>query len=127
MTGVQTCALPIYNFVDYSYNGTNIRKADNGFGISMNLVNGASYFETDISANVRATSSAATAYGTYQHALTDVSLSASQSYTISHNGFGDVLNFATCVQMCIRDRLQTGSEYYENTNRSKISASGGAG
>ena len=27
-----------------------------------------------------------------------VSLSASQSYTISHNGFGDVLNFATGVQ-----------------------------
>ena len=87
-----------YRYVDYSYNGTNIRKADNGFGISMNLVNDASYFETDISADVIATSSSATAYGTYQHAVTDVSLSASQSYTISHNGFGDVLNFATGVQ-----------------------------
>ena len=87
-----------YNFVDYSYNGTNIRKADNGFGISMNLVNGASYFETDISANVIATSSSATAYGTYQHAVTNVSLSQSQSYNISHNGFGDVLNFATGVE-----------------------------
>ena len=87
-----------YGYVSYSPNGTNIRKADNGFGISMNLVNDASYFETDISANVIATSSSATAYGTYQHAVTDVSLSASQSYTISHNGFGDVLNFATGVQ-----------------------------
>ena len=87
-----------YGYVSYSPNGRNIRKADNGFGISMNLVNDASYFETDISANVIATSSSATAYGTYQHAVTDVSLSASQSYTISHNGFGDVLNFATGVQ-----------------------------
>ena len=86
-----------YDYVDYSYNGTNIRKADNGFGISMNLVNGASYFETDISANVISTSQNAVAYGTYQHAVTDVSLSQSQSYTISHNGLGDVLNFASSV------------------------------
>ena len=87
-----------YNMVNYSWNGTNIRKADNGFGISMNLVNGASYFETDISANVTRTSQNAVAYGTYQHAVTDVTLDESQSYTISHNGFGDVLNFATGIR-----------------------------
>lgn len=84
--------------VNYSPNGTNIRKEDDGFGISMNLVNDASYYETEISANVVATSQYAKAYGTYQHAVTDVTLDASQSYTISHNGFGDVLNFATGVQ-----------------------------
>ncbi len=86
-----------YNYVDYSWNGTNIRKADNGFGISMNLVNGASYFETDISADVISTSQNAVAYGTYQHAVTGVTLAESQSYTISHNGLGDVLNFASGV------------------------------
>ena len=64
----------------------------------MNLVNGGTEFETDISANVVATSEYAMAYGTYQHAVTDVSLDESQSYTISHNGFGGVLNFATGVQ-----------------------------
>lgn len=85
-------------FVNYSPNGTNIRKADNGFGISMNLVNGGTEFETDISADVVATSEYAMAYGTYQHAVTDVSLDESQSYFISHNGFGGVLNFATGVQ-----------------------------
>lgn len=84
--------------VNYSPNGTNIRKEDDGFGISMNLVNDASYYETEISANVVATSQYAKAYGTYQHAVTDVTLDASQSYTISHNGFGDVVNFATGVQ-----------------------------
>ena len=84
--------------VNYSPNGTNIRKTDNGFGISMNLVNGGTEFETDISATVKATSEYAMAYGTYQHAVTDVSLDESQSYTISHNGFGGVLNFATGVQ-----------------------------
>ena len=86
-----------YDIVNYSWNGTNIRKTDNGFGISMNLVDGASYFETDISANVISTSQNAVAYGTYQHAVTDVSLAQSQGYTISHNGLGDVLNFASSV------------------------------
>lgn len=85
-------------FVQYSPNGTNIRKADNGFGISMNLVNNASYYETDISAIVQATSQYAKVYGTYQHAVTDLSLDDSQSYFISHNGYGRVLNFATGVQ-----------------------------
>ena len=86
-----------YSHVTYAWNGTNIRKLDNGFGISMNLVNGASYFETDISANVISTSQNAVAYGTYQHAVTDVTLDQSQSYTISHNGLGRVLNFTNSV------------------------------
>lgn len=87
-----------YNYITYSPNGTNIRKQSNGFGISMNLVNDASYFETDISAEIRATGEDATVYGTYQHAVTNVTLEQSHSYNISHNGFGSVLNFATGVQ-----------------------------
>lgn len=83
--------------VTYSANGTNIRKADNGFGISMNLVNNASNFETDISATVISTSQNGVAYGTYQHAVTDVTLDQSQSYMISHNGLGKVLNFSNSV------------------------------
>ena len=86
-----------YDYVDYSWNGTNIRKTDTGFGISMNLVNGASYFETDISATVKTTSSNAEAFGTYQHAVTNVTLDQSQSYTISHNGLGRVVNFVSSV------------------------------
>lgn len=87
-----------YKHITYSPNGTNIRKQSNGFGISMNLVNDASYFETDISADIRATGEDATVYGTYQHAVTNVTLEQSHSYNISHNGFGSVLNFATGVQ-----------------------------
>lgn len=87
-----------YDFITYSPNGTNIRKQSNGFGISMNLVNDASYFETDISADIRATGDDATVYGTYQHAVTNVTLEQSHSYNISHNGFGSVLNFATGVR-----------------------------
>lgn len=94
-----------YNFINYSPNGTNIRKQSNGFGISMNLVNDASYFETDISADIKASNSNATVYGTYQHAVTNVTLEQSHSYNISHNGFGSVLNFATGVQNYY-DRMQ---------------------
>lgn len=94
-----------YNSITYSPNGTNIRKQSNGFGISMNLVNDASYFETDISADIKASNSNATVYGTYQHAVTNVTLEQSHSYNISHNGFGSVLNFATGVQNYY-DRMQ---------------------
>ena len=86
-----------YDYINYGWNGTNIRKFDHGFGISMNPVNGASYFETDISANLVTTSSNAEAFGTYQHAVTDVTLDQSQSYTISHNGLGRVVNFVSTV------------------------------
>ena len=94
-----------YDFITYSPNGTNIRKQSNGFGISMNLVNDASYFETDISADIKASNSNATVYGTYQHAVTNVTLEQSHSYNISHNGFGGVLNFATGVRGYY-DRMQ---------------------
>lgn len=87
----------VVGWVNYSANGTNIRKADDGFGISMNLVNDASNFEADISATVISTSQDAVAYGTYQHAVTDVTLDQSQSYMISHNGLGGVLNFSNSV------------------------------
>lgn len=85
-------------FVNYSYNGTNMVKASNGFGISMNLVDAAHTYECSITARVRATTEWAEVYGSYQHAATNVTLAQSQAYTISHNGYGKVINFATAVQ-----------------------------
>lgn len=87
-----------YEHVNYAWNGTNIVKKTNGFGISMNLVNSGAYFACDIDADVIATSQYATVYGTYQHAVADVTLAQSQSYNISHNGLGGVLNFSTSVE-----------------------------
>ena len=84
--------------VDYSNNGTNMLKASNGFGISMNLVDAANTFQCSITAMITATSEWATVYGSYQHAATNVTLAQSKSYTISHNGYGKVINFATAVQ-----------------------------
>lgn len=87
-----------YDMVEYSENGTNIVKKTNGFGISMNLVDAASYFECDIQAVIQSTSKYATVYGSYQHAMTNVTLAQSQAYNISHNGYGKVINFSTSVQ-----------------------------
>lgn len=84
--------------IDYAYNGTNMVLSSNGFGISMNLVDAASGFTNYIEATVTATSQWAKIYGSYQHAMTAVTLAKSKSYTISHNGYGKVINFATAVQ-----------------------------
>ena len=84
--------------VRYSYNGTNMVLSSNGFGISMNLVDAATGFTCQIEAIVTATSQWAKVYGSYQHAMTAVTLAKSKSYTISHNGYGKVINFATAVQ-----------------------------
>lgn len=84
--------------VDYLYNGTNMVLSSNGFGISMNLVDAASGFTCQIEAVITATSQWAKVYGSYQHAMTAVTLAKSKSYTISHNGYGKVINFATAVQ-----------------------------
>ena len=84
--------------VNYSYQGTNMVLSSNGFGISMNLVDAASEFTCEIEAMTQSTSQWATVYGSYQHAMTSVTLAKSKSYTISHNGYGKVINFATAVQ-----------------------------
>ncbi len=88
----------INDVVNYSYQGTNMVLSSNGFGISMNLVDAAQGFTCEIQAIVTATSQWATVYGSYQHAMTAVTLAKSKSYTISHNGYGKVINFATAVQ-----------------------------
>lgn len=88
----------ITDVVNYSYQGTNMVLSSNGFGISMNLVDAASGFTCEIQAIVTATTKWATVYGSYQHAMTAVTLAKSKSYTISHNGYGKVINFATAVQ-----------------------------
>lgn len=87
-----------YSDVDYSYNGTNMVNQSNGFGISMNLVDAATEFQLEIEAIVVSTSKWATVYASYQHAASNVTLAQSKAYNISHNGYGEVINFATAVE-----------------------------
>lgn len=87
-----------YAEISYSYNGTNMVNQSNGFGISMNLVDAATGFQLEIEAIVTSTSKWATVYASYQHAASNVTLAQSKSYNISHNGYGEVINFATAVE-----------------------------
>ena len=87
-----------FSYVHYVSNGTNIRKQSNGFGISMNLINSGVDFYADIQALVTANSQYAKVYGSYQHAIVNVTLLDSQSYNISQAGLGHVFNFATSIE-----------------------------
>ena len=64
----------------------------------MNLVDVGTNFDCDIEAIVKSTSKWATVYASYQHAATNVTLAQSKAYNISHNGYGEVINFATAVE-----------------------------
>lgn len=80
--------------ISYAWNGTNINRFSNGFGISMNLVNSnITYLENDIEADIAKSSSYNNIFATYQHATNDISLATSKNYTISAGGLGNVLYF----------------------------------
>ena len=85
------------NYVSYAWNGTNINDLNNGFGISMNLINSTdvNYFQMNIGAAIKVTNPNAdpTAFGSYQHACSSVTLAQSKNYTLSSAGLGNVINF----------------------------------
>ena len=89
------------NYIDYAWNGTNINDLDNGFGISMNLINSTdvNYFQMNISAAIRVTNpnAAPTAYGSYQHACSSVTLAQSKNYTLSSAGLGNVIHWPSNI------------------------------
>lgn len=85
----------VINSVDYSWGGTNSQYFDNGYGISMNLVN------DDITELQCTTSAAMTVdfypafvFGAYEHATDYITLSQAQDYTIG-NGAGNVFIFGS--------------------------------
>lgn len=80
-----------YQSVSYAANGTNIKRFDNGFGISMNIVNDdIDYLESTIDANVVRRSGTIGIYGSYQHTTANLSLAQSQNYTLGGAGLGKV-------------------------------------
>lgn len=85
--------------VTYGMGGTNFKSTNQGCGISMNIVDDVSNtLINSMSITVINNSSTYTAYGTYQHAQSNVSLAQSKNYTISSSGLGNVLNFASSVK-----------------------------
>ena len=83
-----------YTRIDYAWNGTNIKKHDNGFGISMNIVNSdITYLQAIAECDVKPTIEHPTIYASYQHAVANVSLAQSQNYTLGGAGLGSVFVF----------------------------------
>ena len=81
----------VYHMISYAWNGTNIKKFDDGFGISMNLVNANIVaIQCMIESDVHPTIDHPSIYGSYQHAITSVSLATSQNYTLGGAGLGNV-------------------------------------
>ena len=64
----------------------------------MNIVDSvSSSLSNSMSVTIINNSTTYTAYGTYQHATSDVTLSQSKNYSISSSGLGGVLAFANSV------------------------------
>ncbi len=81
-----------YKVIDYHWNGTNIKRFDNGFGISMNVVNSKNLGSLQFVANcdIKPTMDRPTLFGSYQHAVKTTTLEESQNYTLGLTGLGDV-------------------------------------
>ena len=84
-----------YTYVNYGWNGTNINRQDNGFGISMNITNDSTinYIENYIESAVEFTGNFQWAGASYQHATSNTTLAQSKSYTLAENGKNGVILF----------------------------------
>lgn len=81
-----------YHSINYSWNGTNIKKFDDGYGISMNLVNPTiQALVLDTSCDVVQDVTHPVIFGAYEHAINNsVTLAQSQNYTMGGAGLGGV-------------------------------------
>ena len=84
-----------YTYVNYGWNGTNINRQDNGFGISMNITNDSTinYLENYIESAVQFTGNFQWAGASYQHATSNTTLAQSKSYTLAEDGKNGVILF----------------------------------
>ena len=81
-----------YHSINYSWNGTNIKKFSDGFGISMNLVNPTiQALVLDAACDVVQDVTHPVIFGAYEHAInSSVTLADSQNYTMGGSGLGGV-------------------------------------
>ena len=84
-----------YSYVEYGWNGTNINRQDNGFGISMNITNDSTinYLENYIESAVKFNGNFQWAGASYQHATSNTTLAQSKSYTLAEDGKNGVILF----------------------------------
>lgn len=84
-----------YTYVLYGWNGTNINRQDNGFGISMNITNDSTinYLENYMESAVKFSGNFQWIGASYQHATRTTTLAQSKSYTLAENGKNGVILF----------------------------------
>ncbi len=86
------------NTITYKYNNDNIKYTSGGVGLSTNIVDSvSSSLKVTFSTTFATKADPFTVYGTYQHAVNNVTQAQSQSYSISSSGMGGVLNFSSSV------------------------------
>ena len=85
----------VFKDIDYAWNGTNIKRLTNGFGISMNIVNDADLdsLVMTIDCDITPVEDYTYVFGAYEHAVTNVSLTESQSYKFSAGGLGEIFDY----------------------------------
>lgn len=87
------------NIISYNSSSDNIKTANSGAGISMNIKDEVTTsLENSMTVTFVNNATTYTAYGTYQHATSNVTLSESKNYSFSLNGMGGVLDFASSVE-----------------------------
>lgn len=80
--------------ISYSWNGTNIKRFSNGFGISMNIVNSdITFLQYMVECDVKALDTHPSIFASSQHAHRKLSLADSQNYTLGGAGLGGVFVF----------------------------------
>ena len=85
-----------YSVNGVTYSSSNYSRKDftNGFGISVKLPS-YNHLESDITFTYTGSGNI---YASYQHAITNVTLTQSKKYTLSSSGYGNVLLFDTNIQ-----------------------------
>lgn len=82
LVGLQTATVSgSKEYAHYNYNSQNVKIFDNGIGISMNLINNATYYVLDMTIRYYGNG---LVYGNYRHAQSNVTLAQSQDYYLSN-------------------------------------------
>ena len=87
-----------YKYIDYDVDSNNTKSFDNGFGISMNIVNNTiTFLQTTAECEIKTTGVNPAIHSAYEHAIKDVTLAQSQSYTLGASGMGGVYVFPSNI------------------------------
>lgn len=83
-----------YKYIDYDVDSNNTKSFSNGFGISMNIINNTiNFLQTTAECDIKTSGSYPAIHSAYEHAIKDITLAQSQSYTLGASGMGGVFVF----------------------------------